>query len=323
MLRYVERRLLISLPILVGVTFLAYLLINAMPGDPIAMMLNPNALDLSSTAAQHQREALGLDQPLLLRYVLWLGQAVQGNIGYSYTTGQAVLPLVLERLLGTAELVVPALLAALGIAVTLGTIAATHPGRKLDYFVSGLGVMSVSMPSFFLALAGIYVFSLKLGLLPTAGKSSLGAPSSGIDYLRHLALPAAVLALLTSADLMRYVRGSLLDVLGSDFLKTARAKGLSPRRILFRHALRNGLLPLVTAIGSRIPELLGGAVITETIFQWPGIGMLSVQAISNRDYATLMGVLLAAAVVVLVVNLSTDLLYARIDPRVRLAGQHD
>lgn len=323
MLTYTARRLALSVPILVGITFLAFQLVNAMPGDPIAMMLNPNALDLTSQAAQAQREALGLDQPLLVRYLLWLGQVLHGNLGYSYTTGQPVLPLVLGRLLGTAELVLPALAAAVIIAVVLGSVAATHRGSKMDYAVSGLAVLSVSMPSFFLALGGIYIFSLQLDLLPTAGKSSLGASSSLSDYLVHLILPASVLALLTSADLMRYVRGSLLDVLGSDFLKTAKAKGLPPRRILFAHALRNGLLPLVTALGSRIPELLGGAVITETIFQWPGIGMLSVQAIANRDYPVLMGVLLVAAVVVLLVNLGTDLLYARIDPRVRLGASHD
>lgn len=319
MLTYTLRRLGISIPILAGVTLIAYLLINAMPGDPVAMLINPNALDLTSTAAQQQREALGLGNPFLVRYFAWLGQAVHGNIGYSYSTGEPVLPLVLTRLLGTAELVIPALVIALAIALSLGTLAATRRNSAIDYLVSGLGVMSVSIPSFFLALAGIYVFSLKLNLLPAAGRASLGG--GGLpDVLAHMVLPVGVLALLTSADLMRYVRSSLLDILGSDFLKTARAKGLSRHRILMRHALRNGLLPLVTAVGARVPELLGGVVITETIFQWPGIGMLSVQAIANRDYAVLMGVLLVSAVVVLVSNLVTDLLYARVDPRVRLGA---
>lgn len=320
MLNYAARRLLVALPILVGVTLLAYVLITMMPGDPITMMLNPNELDLTSVAAQQQRLALGLDKPLAVRFLLWLAQAIQGNLGYSYTTGQPVLAVVLQRLLGTAELVVPALIVAVVIAVIFGAIAATHRGRRIDHLVCGLGALAVSLPSFFLGLGGIYLFSLKLDLLPTAGKSSLGAEFSIADYFAHLVLPMSVLALASAAELMRYVRGSLLDVLGADFLRTARAKGLSPPRILFAHALRNGLLPVVTAVGVKVPQLLGGAVITETIFQWPGIGMLSVQAVSNRDYAVLMGVLLVAALVVMAANLATDLLYARIDPRVRLRG---
>ena len=321
MLSFAIRRVVHTLPILLGVMFAAFLLINAMPGDPISMMLNPNALDLTSVAAQQQRLALGLDQPLLLRFVLWLGEAARGNLGYSYTTGEPVLPLVLARLGATAELAVPALAVAIAAAVVLGAVAATHRNAWTDYLVSGFGILSVSMPSFFLALGGIYLFSLRLGLLPTAGKASLGGEDSWLAYLQHLVLPASVLALLTAAELMRYVRSSLLDVLGAPFLKLARAKGLSPRRTLFAHALRNGLLPLITAVGTRVPQLLGGAVITETIFQWPGVGMLSIQAISSRDYPVLMGVLLLSAIVVLAANLASDVLYAYADPRVRLGAR--
>ena len=321
MLSYAGRRLLATVPILLGVMAVAFLLINAMPGDPVSMMLNPNAMDLTSSAAQQQRLALGLDQPLPWRFLLWLGQAAAGNLGYSTTTGEAVLPLVLSRFVSTAELAGPALLASLALAVALGTAAASHRGGRLDYTLSGLGVLSVSLPSFFLGLGGIYLFSLRLGWLPAAGKSFPGEAPSLWGYLRHLALPGAVLALLTTAELTRYVRGSLLDVLGAPFLKTARAKGLRPRRILFAHALRNGLLPLITVVGTRVPQLLGGAVITETIFQWPGAGMLSVQAIASRDYPVLMGVLLLSAVTVLGCNLLADLLYARADPRIRLGAR--
>ena len=320
MLRYLGRRLLGTVPILLGVMAVAFLLINAMPGDPVSMMLNPNAMDLTSSAAQQQRLLLGLDQPLPLRFLLWLREAAGGNLGYSTATGEAVLPLVLARFVSTAQLAGPALLLAVLLAVGLGTAAATHRGGRLDYMLSGLGVLSVSLPSFFLGLGGIYLFSLRLGWLPTAGKAFPGeAPSFG-GYLLHLLLPGTVLALLTTAELMRYVRGSLLDVLGAPFLKTARAKGLRPRRILFAHALRNGLLPLITVVGTRVPQLLGGAVITETIFQWPGAGMLSVNAIASRDYPVLMGVLLLSAVVVMACNLLGDLLYARADPRIRLGA---
>ena len=320
MLSYAARRLLIAVPILAGVSVVAFLLVNAMPGDPVTMMLNPNALDLTSSAAQQQRLLLGLDQPLPVRFLLWLREAVGGNLGYSTATGEAVLPLVLSRFASTAELAGPALGTAVLLAVGLGTAAATHRGGRLDYLLSGLGVLSVSLPSFFLGLGGIYVFSLRLGWLPTAGKSFPGEPASFSGYLLHLVLPGTVLALLTTAELMRYVRGSLLDVLGAPFLKTARAKGLRPRRILFAYALRNGLLPLITVVGTRVPQLLGGAVITETIFQWPGAGMLSVQAVASRDYPVLMGVLLLSAVTVLGCNLVSDLLYARADPRIRLGA---
>ncbi len=320
MLRYLGRRLLATVPILLGVMAVAFGLINAMPGDPVSMMLNPNAMDLTSSAAQAQRLLLGLDQPLPVRFLLWLREAAMGNLGYSAATGEAVLPLVLSRFVSTAELAGPALLVAVLLAIALGTVAATHQGGRVDYSLTGLGVLSVSLPSFFLGLGGIYLFSLRLGWLPTAGKTFPGeAPSFG-GFLLHLVLPCAVLALLTTAELMRYVRASLLDVLGAPFLKSARAKGLRPRRILFAHALRNGLLPLITVVGTRVPQLLGGAVITETIFQWPGAGMLSVNAIAGRDYPVLMGVLLLSAVVVLGCNLLTDLLYARADPRVRLGA---
>ncbi len=318
MLYYTARRLAQMLPILIGVMFAAYLLINLMPGDPISMMINPDVMDLTSPAAQQQRLALGLDKPFLVRFGLWLWQALQGNLGYSYTTGDPVLPLILTRLVGTASLVGPALLISVVVAVTMGAVAATHRGTRIDYLVSGLGALSVSLPSFFLALGGIYVFSLRLDLLPTAGQGSLGEPASLADYLWHLILPASVLALLTTAELLRYVRSSLLEVFKAPFMKTAKAKGLTPTYVLFAYGLRNGLLPLITALGTRVPQLLGGAVITETIFQWPGIGMLSIQAMSNRDYAVLMGVLLSSAIVVLLVNLLTDLLYAQVDPRVRL-----
>ena len=320
MLAYAKHRIAYTVPILIGVMFLAFVLINAMPGDPISMMLNPNALDLSSAAAQQARRALGLDQPLLVRFIEWLGQAVQGNLGYSASTGDPVLQIVLARFANTLELVAPALLLSLILAFVLGTLAATHRGGWVDYLLSGLGVASVSVPSFFLGLGGIYIFALRLHLLPAAGKSTLGAAPSASGFLAHLLMPALVIALLSAGELVRYVRASLLDVLGMQYLRTARAKGLSEARVILRHAMRNALLPVVTALGTRVPQMLGGAVITETIFQWPGAGMLSVQAVANRDYPVLMGVLLVSAIIVLLTNLVTDLLYARLDPRIRLGG---
>ncbi|KAA9159739.1 ABC transporter permease [Microbacterium lushaniae] len=317
MIRYALRRVLVAIPLLVGVTFVAYFLVTRMPGDPVAMLLNPNELDLDSPAAQAKREELGLNEPFLVRYVMWLGQALQGNIGYSFSTGEAVGPLVLSRLAATAELVLPGLAIAVIVGLIFGTVAAVKRNTPVDYAVSGASVFAISLPSFFVGMSLIFIFSIQLGILPTAGRETLGGGGFA-DRLEHMILPLTVIALITCADLVRYVRGSLLDVFGADYLKTAKAKGLGTQRILVRHALRNGLMPVITAVGARIPELLGGAIVTETIFQWPGIGMLSVQAIATRDYPVIMGILLVSAVVVLVTNLITDLVYARVDPRVRL-----
>ena len=320
MTSYTLRRLLLAVPLLILVTFLAYLLINAAPGDPISMLVDPNQMDLRPEVVQARREALGLDKPFLVRYGIWLTEAVRGNLGYSYLTHRPVARVLLERLGGTAQLVGFALALIAVFAIPLGVLAGVRQRTWVDYVANVLGLFAVSVPSFFLALGLIYLLSLKLQFLPTAGMITLGQGGGVLDRLAHLVMPATTLALLSGADVMRYARAGIVDVLGEDYIRTARAKGVPAPIVLIRHGLRTGLLPLITVIGLRIPQLLGGAVITETIFQWPGMGLLSIQAIQSRDYPVLMGVLLVSAVIVVLVNLATDLIYGWVDPRISVAG---
>jgi len=318
---YALRRMALLPILLLGITVLGYLLINAAPGDPVSMLVSPDQMDLSPQAVEARRVALGLNQPLPVRYALWLKEALTGNLGYSFVTRQPVAGVLANRLAATGELVIAALALGLAVAVPLGVLAAIRRRTWVDYLSAFMALFSVSMPSFFLGLGMIYVFSLKLRLLPTAGMFTLGTGSGPFDHVEHLAMPMIVLGLIASADLMRYTRAGMLDVLAADYVRTARSKGLAERVVLTRHALRTALLPLLTVIGLRIPQLLGGAVITETIFQWPGMGLLSIEAIRQRDYPVLMGVVLVSAIVVLLANLVTDLAYGWVDPRIRLAAR--
>ena len=316
---YVLQRLAMLPLLLLGITIIGYLLINATPGDPVLMLIDPQQMSLSPEVVAARRAQLGLDQPLPVRYVIWLREAATGNLGYSFRTQRPVMADLGERVWNTTQLFAAAMLIALLLALPLGILAAVRRGTWLDYLSNAVALFAVSIPTFFLALGSIYVFSLTLKLVPTAGMFTFGGGGL-FDYLHHLVMPAFVLGLFVSADLMRYTRASVLDVLAHDYIRTARAKGLSERAVLIQHALRTALLPIVTVIGIRIPQFLAGAVIIEVIFQWPGMGQWSLQAIQNRDYPVLMALTLTSAVIVVVVNLLTDLAYARIDPRIRLGA---
>ena len=315
MLRYIARRLLAAVPIIVGITFFVFLIINLAPGDPVSMMINPNR-PLSPEAMMARREALGLNRPLLVRYVLWLGEVLRGNLGYSLVNQQPVLERIAERIPPTIQLMGTALLLGTLIGVTLGVLSAVHQYSLLDHVVTFLAFLGVSSPSFFLGLAGIYLFSLKLNLLPTAGMDTLGEPFSVLDRLHHLILPAVVLSVSTTATLMRYTRSSMLEVIGQDYVMTARGKGVTERGIVIQHVLRNALLPVITILGLSIPTVFAGAVITEQIFQWPGIGMLTIQAVTARDYPILMGISFFTAILVFAGNLLADICYSFADPRI-------
>lgn len=316
---YILKRLAAVPPLVLGITIIGYLLINATPGDPVQMLMDPQRMDLSPEAVAARRASLGLDKPLPVRYAIWLREAATGNLGFSFRTQRPILATLGERVSATAQLLAAALIVALALAIPLGVLAAVRRGTWVDYLSNVIALFSVSIPTFFLALGMIYLFSLKLKLLPTAGMFTFGG-GGGLDYLAHLVMPAMVLGLFISADLMRYTRASVLDVLANDYLRTARAKGLTERAILVRHALRTALLPIVTVIGIRIPQFLAGAVIVEVIFQWPGMGQWSLQAIQTRDYPVLMALTLTSALIVVLINLFTDLAYAWIDPRIRLSG---
>ncbi|MBM3469973.1 MAG: ABC transporter permease [Armatimonadetes bacterium] len=314
MQRYLIRRALVTIPILFGITVMSYFIMSLTPGDPVQMLINPG---MSQADVEIKRRALGLDRPVHVRYAKWLNELVHGNLGYSYSTGAPVTKRVGERVAPTLTLTVSALVLSYLIAVPIGVVVATRRYTWIDYAATFFAFLGISLPTFFLGLAGIYVFALRLRWLPVGGTMTLGGEGGLLDLLLHLALPATVLAVAGAGALTRYVRSSMLEVLGQDFVRTARAKGLAQAVVLRRHALRNALIPVVTLAGLQIPALLGGAVITEQIFEWPGMGRLTIEAINQRDYPVLMGITLITALLVTLGNLLADITYSLVDPRIR------
>ncbi len=318
--QYLLRRLLLSIPVLLGITIATYAIINLAPGDPVSAMISPEAASsLGPDWVAQQRAALGLDKPLPIRYALWLKEVVRGNLGFSLRDRQPINQKVIERLWPTLKLMGTSLLIAIAIAIPLGILSAIKQYSFLDYLATISGFAAISIPSFFLSLAAIYVFSLKLGWLPSSGMNTVGGVSSIGDSTKHLLLPALVLGLGEAAPLIRYTRSSMLEVIRQDYVTTARAKGLNERAVIWRHALRNALIPLVTVIALNLPRLLGGAVVIEAVFAWPGMGTLAITAVQGRDYPVIMAINLITAVMILTSNLLADLIYAVIDPRIKYA----
>lgn len=311
--RYLARRLLIMVPILLGITVVSYLIMALTPGDPVQMMISPS---MSREDMEIRRRALGLDQPVHVRYLKWLGEVARGNLGYSFSSGAPVTRRVGERLVPTLKLAGTALLLSYLIGIPVGVIAATRRYSTTDYLATVLTFLGISLPTFFLGLAGIYVFSLRLRWLPVGGTMTLGGEGGFLDGLLHLILPASVLAVAGAGAVTRYVRSSMLEVLGQDFVRTARAKGLAEALVLRRHALRNALIPVITIAGLQVPALLAGAVITEQVFEWPGMGRLTIEAINQRDYPVMMAITLITALLVAAGNLLADVAYAVADPRI-------
>lgn len=314
MLRYLAKRLLIALPVILGVTIINYFIISMAPGDAVDLLVDPNTSQADIAA---KRESLGLNDPIPVRYVRWLGELGHGNLGYSFLNGQPVTQRIAERVGPTLGLSLFALVIAYIVAVPVGVLSATRQYSLVDYLSSILAMIGVSIPNFFLGIGLIYVFSLKLNLLPVSGMQTLGADPSFIDTLKHMILPAIVLSSATMGSVTRYTRSSMLDVVRQDYMRTARAKGLKDKVVIYKHALRNALLPVITLLGLQIPALLGGAIITEQVFSWPGMGRLSIDAITQRDYPVLMGVNLLAAILVVAGGLIADSLYSVADPRIR------
>lgn len=315
MFSQIARRLIIMIPVVFFVTVLNFLLIVAIPGDPVDTSFNPNATAADNAA---KRAALGLNDPLYVRYGKWMGRLAHGDLGYSFSTYESVGSILGERIGPTLLLMGTAMLLAYAISIPIGILSATRQYSLLDYSMTGLAFIGISVPAFFFGLFGIYIFSLKLHWLPTGGMSTLGGSGNLWDRILHLILPASVLAFAIGGKMVRYVRSSMLDVLGQDYLRTARAKGLHEITVTGKHALKNALIPIITVIGLDIPLLIGGAVVTEQIFQWPGIGQLTIQSIGSRDYPVLMAINLVSALVVVAANLVTDIAYVFADPRIRL-----
>jgi len=315
--RYVLRRLIVCLPLLLVISIIAFTFINLAPGSPIDAMINPT-VGLSPQQEQNLRVQLGLNQPLPLRYLLWLAQAVQGNLGYSYNTHQPVLERIGQRIPPTLELMGAALAVSTMFGVLFGIVAAVKVYTRWDYVLGAVSLLGFSIPSFFLALIALYIFAARLQILPAFGMSTSASENSLADNLYHLILPAAVLSVELMATLTRYTRSAMLEVLHADYVTTARSKGLADRTVISRHAFRNALLPLITVVSLRLPVLVGGAIVVEAVFQWPGMGQLSVQAIQQRDYPVLMGLTIMISIIVLLANLMADVLYAYADPRIRV-----
>ncbi|MGN6811311.1 MAG: ABC transporter permease [Thermomicrobiales bacterium] len=316
--RYLLTRVLINIPVLLGITLATYFIINLAPGDPVTAMVSPETVALlGPDYLQQQREQLGLNKPLPVRYVLWLKEIAKGNLGFSLTDRQPIAGKIAERLGPTLKLMGAALLIGIAVAIPLGILSALRQYSFLDYFATVAAFGAISIPSFFLALGAIFIFALKLGWLPVAGMTTVGQPGSFLDSLKHLVLPACILGLGEAAPLIRYTRSSMLEVIRQDYVTTARAKGLRERAVIYRHALRNALIPLVTVVALGLPRLLGGTVIIETVFAWPGMGLLAITAVRGRDYPVIMAINLISAVMIVVSNLLADVIYAVIDPRIK------
>jgi len=304
-LTYLVRRVLVAIPTVFGVATVVFFLRTLLPGDPAIIIAGPQA---TPEAIANIRRQLGLDQPLWQQYLSFLGGLVHGDLGISTRTGQPVIQEIATRAPYTAQLAVASLVLAVLVGVTLGVLAATRRSTVGDLGISSGAVFGVSMPVYWLGLMLIVVFAVRFRVLPAAGTD---------QGLASLVLPTVTLALFSMGLVTRQTRSAMLEVLGQDFVRTARAKGAGRRAVLIRHALRNALLPIVTTIGLQFGILLGGAVLTESIFAWPGVGRLLVDSIGSRDYPVVQGVVLLLSVAFITINIVTDLIYAYVDPRIR------
>jgi peptide/nickel transport system permease protein len=328
---YIIKRLLQIIPVILGVTLIAFALIHLAPGDPVRTMLGQHA---TQQEIEDIRAKYGLDQPLYVQYFIWLGDVLQGDLGRSILSHEQVTTEIASRFPNTIELAIAAMLFAILIGVVAGIISATKQYSVADYSVMGLALFGISMPVFWLGIMLMMIFGVFLGWLPIGGRIDLLLPfqritgfmvidsiitlngTALISVIRHLLLPAIALGTIPMAIIARTTRSSMLEVLRQDFIRTERAKGLSERKVIYKHAIRNAMVPVVTVIGLNFGLLLSGAILTETVFSWPGVGRLVVDAVYARDYPLVIGCILVFALVFVIVNLITDILYTYIDPRI-------
>lgn len=315
MFRYILKRLLYAIPVFLGITFVIYTLINLAPGGPLSVLAASGEMSLSDLEAL--KISMGLDKPIVIRYFIWLGDLLHGDFGISYRTSQEVSLMISQRIMPSLMLTGTGILAAMLVGVPLGIISAYKPNSVWDHISTVISFIGASVPNFFLSLLLIYVLAVKLKWFPTSGMQSSGMSGNLLDLLHHLALPAFVCGIQPIGNYIKQTRSSVLEVLNEEYIKTARSKGLTNVVIVLKHAFRNALIPIVTTISLSIPFLIGGAVVTEQIFAWPGIGSLMITAITSRDYPVIMGVAVLICGVVLVANLILDLIYAALDPRIK------
>lgn len=315
MLVFAVRRAVQIIPVIIGVTIATFLLAKIIPGDPAEMLLGATA---SEEAKESLRQSMGLYEPLYTQYLIYVGNLVQGDLGQSFTFAQPVSTVIVDRLANTALLAVAAIILAAIVGVAAGTWAALKPGSLRDQSLSVVVLFFNSMPSFWLGLVLIMIFGLNLRLLPVSGMQSVGGGDGVLGLAAHMILPSITLAAWSLATIARMTRSSLLEVINSDYIRTARAKGMRESRVVLRHALPNAMPQIITVIGMQMGFLLSGAVLTETIFSWPGIGLAMYQAISTRDIPLIQGGILILAMAFVLINFAVDVLYTHFNPKIKL-----
>lgn len=332
MIAYTIRRLLMLIPVLIGMSIITFSIIHALPGDPARAVLGERA---SAEQIAEVRESMGLDKPIYVQYFNYIGKLLQGDLGRSYITGREIAPELFTYLMATFELAIAAMLIAVFFGVNLGILSAWRQNSWVDYSAMMIALIGVSMPVFWLGLMEQWLFAQELGWLPSSSRldaRTMFEPITGLyvidsiitgnwavlgDAIRHLILPAVALGTIPMAIIARMTRSSMLEVMRSDYIRTARAKGLSEFWVIYKHTLKNAFIPVLTVVGLQTGMLLGGAVLTETIFSWPGIGRYLYDAITSRDYQIIQSGILVVATIFVLINLIVDLLYAMIDPRIK------
>lgn len=315
--KYIGKRLLQAVVILLGVSVIVFVLVQLMPGNPYSSMISP---DIPPEQVEEMLDRLGANDPIPLQYIKWLGQVVTGNLGYSTWYKEPVVEVILSRLGNTALLACSSIVVSTILGITIGIYSARHKKGIVDNVSSVVAFAALSIPSFFFGMVLIKIFGVDLKLLPISGMVTVGQQGGGLAYVidvaRHMILPTVVLGLMNAATMLRYTRSSMVDIQGMDFIRTARAKGLPERKVIYKHALKNALSQIITVLSLQIPGLLSGSLLTETVFLWPGVGRLNYDAVSHRDYPLIMGIVLILATFTLLANLIADICYAAIDPRV-------
>ncbi|TZE82371.1 ABC transporter permease [Calorimonas adulescens] len=319
MRQYITRRLIQMIPILIGISILLFFILQLAPGDIFSTMMNPH---MTAEMKEELRHQLHLDQPVYIQYFYWVRGVLKGDFGDSFYFKQPVTRVINTYIWNSFLLSLVSFILSVIISIPIGVISATRQYSRFDYFFTVVALIGISIPSFYFGLLLIKWFAVDLKLFPVSGMITPGANPAGVekaaDVLYHMALPCIVLTLSNVAGLMRYTRSSMLEVIRQDYIKTARAKGLREKVVIYKHALRNAMIPVITIFGMWLPGLFSGAIITESIFNWPGIGPIELLAVNNRDYPLLMGINLILALLTLLGNLIADITYALIDPRIRL-----
>ena len=314
MRKLIVKRILQAIPLLIVISIISFLLIKLAPGDPLQAFITPK---MSTADIERIRQNLGLDKPIYLQYFYWIKNIFRGDFGYSLTNYRPVLDLILERIPATLGLMGASLLVSLVLGIPLGLLSATYKNKFIDNIITFFSYIGISIPSFWFAMILIYVLSLKLHLLPSIGMHSVGIEDSIFDVIKHGIMPCIVLSSQTLAVITRYIRSSTISQLEEDYVLVAYSKGLNKKQVIFKHVLRNAILPVITILGMSLPDLVSGAFITETVFGWPGMGRLGISSIMSYDYSVIMAITMFSSFLLILGNLLADVLYGVADPRIR------